>query len=104
MPLISQTRPDVQDFGKWNIQMGLLLGTLTRALTETVEAWTEFQRKQIGYFDDDESIDTVDNAFSDLRGLLQKLQNLTKQCCEDNPRIVSHIFIEIDWSWVSNEK
>jgi len=79
-----------------------LLRQLTGRLSDTVVAWDEFQRKEIGYFLYDGESPTassslktsaaaIDKTFSDLKALLRKLQCLQKELCEDNPQGVSHL-------------
>ena len=68
-------------------------------LSDTVWAWNEFLRNQIGYFQDDEPLATlsspkspvaaVDKTISTLRVLLLKLEGLEKKLCKDNPQGVS---------------
>jgi hypothetical protein len=79
-----------------------LLTQLICGLSDTVHAWDEFQRNDIGYFlfDGDsqtasspleESIRAVIKTFSDLNMVLQKLQELKKELCKDSPQGVSHL-------------
>ena len=80
-----------------------LLRQLISGLSDTVGAWDEFRQKEIGYFlcVDGEppttssplkpSVAAVDKAFSELKVLLRKLQDLRKEMCEDNPQGVRHI-------------
>jgi hypothetical protein len=77
-----------------------LLTQLICGLSDTVRAWDEFQRNDIWHFQfDGESSTTsshlessfaaVRKTFSDLNGILQKLQELEKELCKDNPQGVS---------------
>jgi len=81
-----------------------LIRQLISGLSDTVGAWDEFERKEIGYFLYDgespstssppslkSSVAAVDKAFSALKVLLRKLRDLEKELCEDNPQGVSHI-------------
>ena len=79
-----------------------LLRQLISGISDTVGAWDEFQRKEIGYFlyDGDSpttssslkpSVAAVDKAFSELSSLLRKLQDLRNELCEDNPQGVCHL-------------
>jgi hypothetical protein len=81
-----------------------LLRQLINCLSDTVGAWEKFQRKEIWYFIDDvdspatsptlkPSVNAVDDAFLDLKELLEKLRHLEKELCQDNPQGVSHISI-----------
>ena len=106
-PLLSnspKTRQEVRDFSIWSSNMVRLLRQLISGLSDTVGAWGEFQRKEIGYFLIDgespsapsppslrSSVAAVDKAFSFLKVLLRKLRDLEKQLCEDNPQGVSHL-------------
>ena len=76
---------------------------LIRLLSGTVEAWGEFQRKEIGYFLYDgesptaspslrPSLDNIDRVFSNLKGCLRKLQDFEKELREDRPHGVSRLF------------
>jgi hypothetical protein len=72
-----------------------LLNRLISCVSETIGALDEFYGKEIGYFLDDESpslkssISAIDKAYTQLRGLLLKLQRLQKELCVDNPQGVS---------------
>jgi hypothetical protein len=90
------------DHTNWNTQILELSRQLIRLLSGTVEAWGEFQRKEIGYFLYDgesptaspslrPSLDGVDRVFSNLKGCLRKLQDFEKELCADNPRGVSRL-------------
>ena len=78
-----------------------LLRQLIRGLSGTISAWDEFQRNQIGHFLYDGkspttssltfSVCAVDKAFSDLRVLLWRLQDLERELCKDKED-VSHLF------------
>ena len=78
-----------------------LLTQLICGLSDTVRVWEEFQRNDIRYFLDGESPTTsshlessvraVSKTFSHLNGILQKLQELKKELCKDNPQGVSHL-------------
>jgi hypothetical protein len=79
-----------------------LLRQLIRGLSDTVGAWEKFQRKEIGYFLHDGkhstappslklSVSAVDKAFSELKELHRKLEELKKELCEDNPQGVSRL-------------
>jgi hypothetical protein len=77
-----------------------LLRLLRNRLSDTVAAWDEFRRGEIGYFNDGEStavlsplkdsIGAVNKAFSDLKEVLRKLRDLERELCEDSPQGVSH--------------
>jgi hypothetical protein len=97
-----KSRQKVWDFSTWNREMVKLLRQLISGLSDTVGAWDEFQRKEIGYFlyDGDSpttssslkpSVAAVDKAFSELSGLLRKLQDLRNELYEDNPQGVCHL-------------
>ena len=73
-----------------------LLEQLISSLSDTVQAWEEFQRKEIGYFlygSDSLNcsaplrpiVDAIDKEFSQLRDNLLKLERLRKELCEANP-------------------
>jgi len=77
-----------------------LLRDLISGLDDTVGAWDDFWRKEIGYFQDDDeplasssslelSIAAVGKAMSTLKTLLLKLKDLEKKLCKDNPQGVS---------------
>lgn len=79
-----------------------LLRQLISVLSNTVEAWDEFKRKDIRYFRSEGEppnnspplkhlVAAVDTAFWNLRVLRGKLQNLKKELCEDNPQGVSRL-------------
>lgn len=97
-----KTRQELRDFSIWSTHMVRLLRQLIGGLSDTVGAWDEFQRKEIGYFLYDgesptassslkSSVAAVDKAFSALKVLLRKLRDLEKELCEDNPQGVSHL-------------
>ena len=74
-----------------------LLQLLINSLSGTVATWDEFQRGEIGYFDDAEpespltkSMFIVKKAFSDLKEILRKLRDLEMQLCADCPQGVSY--------------
>jgi hypothetical protein len=95
-----KTRQKLREFSNWSAQMVQLLTQLICGLSDTVRAWEEFQRNDIWYFIDGESPTTsshlessvraVSKTFSHLHGILQKLQELKKELCKDNPQGVSH--------------
>ena len=79
-----------------------LLIQLISRLSDTVEAWDEFQGKEIGYFlygaDSPNCsaplrplVAAIEKAFSRLRVILWKLGRLRKELCEDNPQGVSQL-------------
>jgi hypothetical protein len=76
-----------------------LIRRLKNRLSDTVAAWDEFQRGEIGYFNDGEStavlplmnsIRAVNKAFSELKEILRKLQELERELCDDCPQGVGH--------------
>jgi hypothetical protein len=78
-----------------------LLTQLTSRLYETVEAWHEFQGKDVEYFLSGgsspaesaalrHSVTAISKAFAQLRVLRQKLDRLRKELRDDNPQGVSH--------------
>ena len=80
--------------------MVALLILLAGGLSETVDAWYEFQRTDIGYFLHEEGSSTnspslkplvgsIDKTFSNLRLRLRKLEGLLKEL---DPQGVSHPF------------
>ena len=80
-----------------------LLKQLIGDLSDTTGGWGKFQQKDIRYFlprskpptaisSLDSSVDMVDNAFLELKHLLQKLQSLEKELREYNPQGVSLLF------------
>lgn len=82
--------------------MVMLLRQLISPLSDTVEAWDEFRREEIGYFLYDGEYPTassslkpsaaaVKKTFSDLNAILRKLEALRKELCEDHPQGVSHL-------------
>lgn len=82
--------------------MMALLTQLISGLSETVQAWQEFRRTDIGYFLYDGEIPTassslkpslvaVDKEFSKLRLRLWKLEDLEKELCKGSPQGVSHL-------------
>jgi hypothetical protein len=79
-----------------------LLTKLTSRLSDTICAWEQFRKNEIGYFLSDgepptastalkPSVAAVDKAYSDLSDFLRKLQKLEKELCKDNPQGVSHL-------------
>ena len=74
-----------------------LLVQLISPLSDTIEAWDEFQRKEVGFFLHDESpslrpsIVATSKAFAKLKILLLKLERLKKELNNDNPQSVSHL-------------
>jgi hypothetical protein len=99
----SKTREEVLlYYTNWNTQMVELSRQLIRLLSGTVEAWGEFQRKEIGYFLYDgesptaspslrPSLDNIDRVFSNLKGCLRKLHDFEKELREDHPHGVSRL-------------
>jgi hypothetical protein len=90
------------DSTNWITQLVELLRQLIRLLSRTVEAWDEFQRKEIGYFLYDgesptaspslrPSLDNIDRVFSNLKGCLRKLQDFEKELRDDHPHGVSRL-------------
>ena len=83
----------------WNSQMVHLLRDLISGLSDTVGAWDEFRRHEIGFFQDDgepltssplkPSVNAVGKTLSKLKALLLKLTDLEKKLCKDNPQGVS---------------
>ena len=79
-----------------------LLRQLIGRLSDTVESWDKFRRKDIWYFLDGNrsttsvslkpSVDAVDMMFSELKEILRKLQALEKELSKDNPQVVSLLF------------
>jgi hypothetical protein len=81
-----------------------LLRQLISRVSDTIEAWDEFCRKDIGYFLDDDtpsslslkhSIGAVDSGFAKMRCLLSRLQRLQKELSQDSPQGVSRLIIPI---------
>jgi len=79
-----------------------LLRDWISGLSDTVGAWDEFRRNEIGYFQDNNepptsssslksSIAAVSKAISTLNALLPKLKDLEKKLCRDNPQGVSQL-------------
>jgi hypothetical protein len=81
-----------------------LLTKLISRLSDTICAWDQFNKNEIGHFLYDEgdhhptassplkaSVAAVEKAYSDLNGFLRKLQKLEKELCKDNPQGVSHL-------------
>lgn len=107
LPLSSndpKIRQEVRDFSDWNRQMVKLLVQLTNRLSDTVEAWDDFQGKDIWYFLSGGTLSTpsstlkpnvmaVSKAFSQLKVLLLKLERLRKELCNDNPQGVSFLLL-----------
>jgi hypothetical protein len=103
-----QSRQQLRDFSNWNTQLVKLSKRLISCLSDHVGTWDEFtsQRKDIDYFLDDRdsqsgafsssslqlSITAINNTFSDLKTLRQKLVNFEKELRDDNPQGVSLIF------------
>ena len=92
-----------------------VLRRLKSRLSDTVDAWDKFQRKQIGYFLLDDSFPTsssplkssvsaVDDVFLDLKGFLKKLQQLENELCQDNPQGVSSLSVFTLYSRANNAK
>jgi hypothetical protein len=84
--------------------MVTLLRRLRSTLSDTVDAWDKFQRKEIGYFlfddaspttssDLESSVSAVDDVFLDLKGIFKKLRELEDELCQDNPQGVSFLTI-----------
>jgi hypothetical protein len=98
-----ETRKKARDFSNWSSKMGNLLTKFISRLSDTIRAWDQFQKNEIGHFLYDEehpttspphlkaSVAAVDKAYSDLNGFLWKLQKLQKDLCKDNPQGVSHL-------------
>jgi hypothetical protein len=102
-PKTRQELGELREFNIWCNQMVRLLGQLISRLSDTIGAWDEFRRSDIGFFLYDgksrtassslkSSVSAVDKAFSDLKGLLRRLQYLEKELCRDKPQRVSHLF------------
>jgi hypothetical protein len=100
-----ETRQKLKNFSNWSAQMVKLLTKLISCLSDTVCAWDQFRKTEIEHFVYDEgypttpttssplkaSVAAVDKAYSDLNGVLRKLQKLEKELCKDNPQGVSHL-------------
>lgn len=96
----AKARKEARDSSLWGGRMIGLLRLLIGGLTDTINAWDEFRRRDMEYFlyDGDvltqstllhSSVSAVDKAFSDLRSLRQKLKDLKDELCEKNPQGVS---------------
>ena len=81
--------------------MVVLLRDLICRLGATVDAWEEFERKDIGYFqfDDDsptsdeflkELGNSVETIFSRLRNILRRFHQLENELRQDSPQGVSN--------------
>jgi hypothetical protein len=77
-----------------------LLRQLISRLSDTVDAWDQFQQKEIGYFGCHSeppaaspslksSVAAVEKPFGKLKVLRGALQDLKKELCEENPQGVS---------------
>jgi hypothetical protein len=95
-----ETRNAVREIGVWNREMVKLLRLLTRGLSNTVAAWKEFDQSDIGYFkyegqpppralSFEPSVERVAKVFLKLSTVLEKLQSLENELCQDNPQGVS---------------
>ncbi|KAH8585450.1 hypothetical protein B0O99DRAFT_603293, partial [Bisporella sp. PMI_857] len=96
----------VRELCVWNSQMVNILRDLIDRLSDTVGAWDEFWRNEIGFFQDDDepstssqwlksSIAAVSKAVSTLNALLPKLKDLEKKLCKDSPQgLNAHLIIE----------
>jgi hypothetical protein len=87
-----------------------LLRQLISTLSDTVEAWDQFQQKEIGYFVCHSepppalaflksSVAAIEKAFLKLKVLRGTLQNLRKELCEKNPpgvSCLSHAEFEVE--------
>jgi hypothetical protein len=103
-----ETRQKVRDFSSWSSKMGKLLTKFISRLSDTIHAWDQFRKNEIGHFLYDEehptnspqlkaSVAAVDKAYSDLNGFLSKLQKLEKDLCKDNPQGVSlHSLLDLE--------
>jgi hypothetical protein len=80
-----------------------LLRQLISGLSDTVDVWDQFSRKEIGYFRCQSdpptassplksSIAAIENAFWKLKVLRGKLHNLREELCAENPQGVSCLF------------
>ena len=78
------------------------LRQLISCLSNAVDAWDQFQQKEIRYFDYysmsetaspylNYSVTTVEKAFRKLKALRGILENLRKELCEENPQGVSFL-------------
>jgi hypothetical protein len=76
--------------------MVTLLRLLNSRLSDTIDAWDIFQRKEIGYFllDDtspttslllEHSVSAVEDVFLGLKTIFKKLQALESELCQDIP-------------------
>ncbi|KAE9363171.1 hypothetical protein N431DRAFT_357765 [Stipitochalara longipes BDJ] len=90
------SRQAARNYSNWCNQMIQLLRLLINSLSDFVATWDEFQRGDIGYFDDGEStaivspltksMGAVKKAFSDLNEILRKLRDLEKELRADSPQ------------------
>lgn len=84
-----------------------LLRQLISGLSDTVEAWEQFQQNEIGYFGCHSepptasppmksSVAAVEKTFWKLKDLHGALQNLRKELCEENPQGVSCLSLSLN--------
>ncbi|PMD14241.1 hypothetical protein NA56DRAFT_664794 [Hyaloscypha hepaticicola] len=92
-PSDDASRQAALNYSNWCNQLIQLLKLLINSLSDTVATWDEFQRGEIGYFDDGEakspltkSMFIVKKKFSDLKEILRKLRDLELQLCADSPQ------------------
>jgi hypothetical protein len=95
-------RQKVWEISVRNSQMVSFLRQLKGRLSETIDAWDRFKRKDLGYFiiqDDSQtslsalksSIDVVDDSFLDLKCILKRIKQHEDELCQDNPQGVSQL-------------
>ena len=78
-----------------------LLTDFISGLSDTLRVWEEFQKTDIEYFYDSEPLTTgpslqssvraLTKTFSQLRLLLQTLEDLKGELCKSSPHGVSHV-------------
>jgi hypothetical protein len=85
----------------WSFETTESLKVFRKRLFKYDEDWKQFSRQGVDYFIDPEpsssssrklkaSLEAIDASFADLRGILQRVEDLMKELTKDYPQGVSH--------------
>jgi len=95
-----ETKSHVKELNDWTEEMLRLLSQFITLLSETTQAWEEFEKCDLGYFISDKNKERspyrqkIQKSYSGLRLKLKSLQNLKVELIENNRHQVRCVICE----------